>query len=195
MAEGFDTYRADAGNAKFHEAGYDAYVTGRLFAYFMADPGIPDVSVHANYLHLMRSLWDFNTNVEGDLVGEDRLILDTDKGIILWLHGFEHAFNNTDFQRYFSDISGEAGDALKPQFRWIDQSSMLFVVPGGRAVTLDGGEGLETALREGLAKRGIGVDSLQDFVDRQKRQSRGGSSEGGEGGERPSKVLKTADSA
>lgn len=123
FAAGHDRYgpNCDA----FHEAGYDAYVTGYAFAHMATEALCSErASKLSGRTTMFRSLFHFN------LRGDDELI---SNGVYVHTRGLKGR-DNTDFKNAFAEIqapseNGDAPGAVEMEIRWIDDDSAFAVLP------------------------------------------------------------------
>ena len=111
FGDGFAQYDdAVTGGAKgrAHEAAFDAYMTGVVFASLMADGEGASVADKHNHLYLMRSLFCMN------LHGPDAVV---EEGVLVHIAGFDKRCSTHDLTALFADSP--------PQIRWINDSSCI----------------------------------------------------------------------
>ncbi|CAK0811047.1 unnamed protein product, partial [Prorocentrum cordatum] len=121
LAPGFERY--GPGCAAFHEAGYDAYITGCAFAHMAKEalsaeraPGL------IGRTPMFRGLFHFNLSGQDDMVA---------KGIYVHVRGLKGR-SAADLRAAFSDARGPSGDPIEAadvQIRWIDDDSAFAVLP------------------------------------------------------------------
>eukprot|EP00930_Biecheleria_cincta_P054952 TRINITY_DN41328_c0_g1_i1.p1 TRINITY_DN41328_c0_g1~~TRINITY_DN41328_c0_g1_i1.p1 ORF type:complete len:605 (+),score=133.46 TRINITY_DN41328_c0_g1_i1:63-1817(+) len=125
LAEGHDRYGPDKA-AAFHEAGYDAYITGCVFANMAKETlGSENVSKFNGRSTMFRALFHFN------LSGDDELI---SKGVYVHARGlkgwsadaFKNALAEIKAPRKENDDTAEAGEM---EIRWLDDDSAFAVFP------------------------------------------------------------------
>jgi len=124
FAPGHDKYGHDC--AAFHEAGYDAYITGCVFAHMAKQALCPErVPALRGRTTMWRSLYHFN------LYGEDELIT---KGTYVHARGLKGR-DDKCLRAAFAEIQApgsEGNSALKSndiEIRWIDDDSAFAVLP------------------------------------------------------------------
>ena len=111
FGDGFAQYdNAVTGGAKgpAHEAAFDAYMTGVVWASLMADGEGAAVADKHNHLYLMRSLFCLN------LHGPDAVV---EEGVLVHIAGFDKRCSTHDLIALFADSP--------PQIRWINDSSCI----------------------------------------------------------------------
>lgn len=121
LAPGFERYGPEC--SAFHEAGYDAYITGYAFAHMAKDafsaeraPGL------SGRTPMFRGLFHFN------LDGQDSMV---SKGIYVHVRGLKGR-DAAELRAAFSDVRGPSGDPIEAtdvQIRWIDDDSAFAVLP------------------------------------------------------------------
>lgn len=130
LAVGHDRYGPDKA-AAFHEAGYDAYITGCVFAN-MAKQALclEHVSKFNGRGTMFRALFHFN------LSGDDELI---SKGVYVHARGLK-GWNADEFKNAFasaqikapSEVTGDTTETSDMEIRWIDDDSAFAVLPESR---------------------------------------------------------------
>ncbi|CAE8640375.1 unnamed protein product [Polarella glacialis] len=123
FAPGHDRYGPDC--AAFHEAGYDAYVTGYVFAHMAKEALSTDRSpTLTGRTTMFRSLFDFN------LAGDDELVA---RGVYVHMRGLR-GHDEADLKAAYAQIKAppkaekeEAAAAV--QVRWLDDDSAFAVLP------------------------------------------------------------------
>lgn len=159
FANSHDRYGPDC--VAFHEAGYDAYITGYAFAH-MAKEAL--CSERASTLNgrttMFRSLFHFN------LSGEDEL---TSKGVYVHTRGLKGR-DAKDFKSAFAEIkapgdNGEALDAAEIETRWIDDDSAFAVLPEACKDAV--AKMLENASAAGGEVGGLTFTSWEDWLSAQ----------------------------
>lgn len=117
FAPGHNRYSPDCG--AFHEAGYDAYVTGCAFAHMAKQALCPEwVSTLKGRTTMFRSLYHFN------LYGEDELIA---KGIYVHACGLKGR-EEKSLRSAFTEIQVPGGEG-SIEIRWIDDDSAFAILP------------------------------------------------------------------
>jgi len=124
FAQGHDRYGPDCG--AFHEAGYDAYATGYVFAH-MAKQALSSelVDTLKGRSTMFRSLYHFNVS------GEDELVA---KGIYVHARGLKgrddkylrEAFANIKIP---GDENDEVEKKIDMEVRWMDEDSAFAIFP------------------------------------------------------------------
>lgn len=119
FADGFDRYSSANGQA--HEAGFDAYMTGCIFAQFAAEGDLlasnPLADSTRNRLTLFRHPCAVN------LSGDDGF-LDGDEVAPYELRGFPQEWQTSDVQQALTEIS-----STSYRIQWVDGMSLLVMVP------------------------------------------------------------------
>jgi len=135
LPEGFDRYSK---SVEFHTAGYDAFVTGQIFAYFRAVLGGERIEDFSNRVYLMFSAFQLELSRQSD-----RLMFD---GVVRYLcHVSASIGGSRGLEQLLRPLTQE-GDR-RAEFRWIGQDSLLLVLHGGDAAAgAPGREACEEAL-------------------------------------------------
>jgi len=125
LPAGFDKYTAESSNGdspSFHNAGFDAYQTGRIFTYYRAVLGDLRMNDFVNRIFLMFSQFELNM---GQV--EDHLSID---GIARFLHQIDNKFlNNRTFLNVLKPVLEEG--KRRVEMRWSgDYRSMLLILHG-----------------------------------------------------------------
>ncbi|CAK0844090.1 unnamed protein product, partial [Prorocentrum cordatum] len=121
LPEGFDRYSK---SVEFHTAGYDAFVTGQIFAYFRAVLGGERIEDFSNRVYLMFSAFQLELSRQSD-----RLMFD---GVVRYLcHVSASIGGSRGLEQLLRPLTQE-GDR-RAEFRWIGQDSLLLVLHGGDA--------------------------------------------------------------
>lgn len=159
LPEGFRKY---AGASGFHEAGYDAYETGRIFAYFRAVLGSQRIETFANRVFLMWSAFQLQLDRRSDSLAIE--------GIVRYLYQVD------------AKVLGNRGliELLKPltqdgkrrcAFRWCGPDKLLLVLHGNADTKL-GAEGreaceqcLDTLLQREADMGRLRVSSLEAHLE------------------------------
>jgi len=128
--EGFGRYSEGNGEvAAFHTAGYDAYQTGRIFAYYRCVLGENGLEGFANRIHLMWSAFELSL---GD--SSDRLL---HQGIARYLHDVDTTtLNNKGFLEILKPVLEEG--KLRVTFRWCSDTTSLILILYGSDDTAPG---------------------------------------------------------
>jgi len=112
----FDAYENDT--SREHEAGYDALLTGKLFAFFREQG---DIDQYSNHIFMMRSLFALDCkNVIDPLVRPHC--------VIFRLYDFERSFKNPDFMQILEPIVSKY-PREDISLNWIDDHSLYLLVP------------------------------------------------------------------
>eukprot|EP00741_Cyanophora_paradoxa_P002993 tig00000658_g2905.t1 len=153
LAPGFDRYLCADGSpaepnaaaaALPHEAGYDAFMTGTVFAKLSAEFAPEEFRAAAeNRLNLIRSLFAMN------LAGDDQLL---EKGGVLHVGGLPSDYTNGDVVQLFSE-SGASVRIMR-----IDEHSAFAVVQDASAR-----DTALTAARAAVPSPGVAVKTLEEF--------------------------------
>mmetsp|Transcript_69440 Transcript_69440/g.166470 ORF Transcript_69440/g.166470 Transcript_69440/m.166470 type:complete len:564 (+) Transcript_69440:140-1831(+) len=123
----------DGGGASWHNAAYDAFMTGKVFAYYRYLLGDDEVVTgYANHIFLMFSGFHIRLAQAADLFWMP--------GIVRFVHSMDHNFaNNRSLQMMFKDIIDDG--RRRVNFRWCGGRSgtLLLIVQGPDASEGDEG--------------------------------------------------------
>ena len=116
--EPFDGYTKS--DARFHEAAYDAYQTGRIFDYVVNKTKEKGMEVTRNSLHINRSIFDFCINEQRDKI--------TTPGDVRILDGFHTTYNNSKLLQDLKPMVNKYGLSRSAiDIKWIDDTSLLLI--------------------------------------------------------------------
>jgi len=161
FAPGHDRYAPDC--EAFHEAGYDAYITGYAFAHMAKQALSPEFLPKLNARSTMwKALYHFNLSGDDDLVNA---------GVHVHVRGLRGK-NDQFLKGAFADVKapgGESSGALKDTdlcTRWIDDDSAFVILP----------EACKDALAPMLEKNGaedhvggLQFTSLEDWLSSKRK--------------------------
>eukprot|EP00931_Biecheleriopsis_adriatica_P094185 TRINITY_DN67867_c0_g1_i1.p1 TRINITY_DN67867_c0_g1~~TRINITY_DN67867_c0_g1_i1.p1 ORF type:complete len:554 (+),score=159.35 TRINITY_DN67867_c0_g1_i1:51-1712(+) len=121
FAPSHDRYSGDC--AAFHEAGYDAYVTGYVFAHMAKEVlKAEGVSKFNGRMTMFRGLFDFNVAAADELVA---------KGVYVHTRGLKGRAGDA-LRTAFAEVKASEGDSSEPaevQIKWINDDSAFAVLP------------------------------------------------------------------
>jgi len=161
FADGFDRYKH---GGQFHEAGYDAYMTGVVFLALQRAGHVS--SIRLNKCYLMRSLRSLG------LTGEDPLM---EEGVILHLSNFTEATKTNALFSLLSHLPCVKNDGVHAAIRWISDTSALAVLPAGSCEAREAACVIEAAARQSasddiLELRAISYEQWQNQAEAAARQ-------------------------
>merc|ERR1712217_198998 len=169
FAPGHDRYGPDCG--AFHEAGYDAYVTGCVFAHMAKQAMSPELQPKLNSRSSMwRALYHFNLSGEDDLVTN---------GIIVHVRGLRGR-DDKFLRGSFTDITAQSGEPLKPSdlfVNWIDDDTAFVTLPAACE------DGVKSKIEKAAADEDSKALKLTSWADYQTARTSKAASETSETGE------------
>ena len=112
---------------QFHEAGYDALLTGKVFKALRDRVGIECIDNWKNLVCLARCMWVLTIDSDDS----DRVLMDTGTNkcrIIRYLGDFNSKCSTRDVLSCFDDLKTVVTDSLQVNIAWInDTSGLIFV--------------------------------------------------------------------
>jgi hypothetical protein len=121
LAAGYDKYET---TEAAHEAGYDAYMTGCIFAEFV-DGMNCDYEKGLNKLYQMRCIYDVDltaTNADDDN-SQELLGNNCTADTVIYVGGFTNNYKNTDFTQHFDPLFQQ-----NCEMNWVDNHNLYICV-------------------------------------------------------------------
>mmetsp|Transcript_102272 Transcript_102272/g.305372 ORF Transcript_102272/g.305372 Transcript_102272/m.305372 type:complete len:555 (-) Transcript_102272:70-1734(-) len=176
FAPAFDRYALDASAA--HEAGYDAYMTGYVFAQMAKEALRPErVAALGNRTPMFRSLFDFN------LAGGDESKIHS--GAYVHVSGLT-GWDVAKTREVFAEIKAPGGTApASVQIFWIDDDSAFFVLP------TECSEALAAKLERSRTESGLTLTPGEEWFAEQAQSDVWGAEEAAAEGAPPAKRART----
>uniref|UniRef100_A0A7S0QB52 Uncharacterized protein n=1 Tax=Coccolithus braarudii TaxID=221442 RepID=A0A7S0QB52_9EUKA len=147
FALGFERYD---GGGQCHEAGYDALMTGVVFAKLRGEGHALDEL--RNSCFLMRSLYRL------DLAADDPLV---ESGVIIALSCFDPSVKTGALFELLSALPCVASQSARPAVRWIGDTSALVILPAGSCISEDAVAALAAAAS---TRCGLGAMHVQSYA-------------------------------
>ena len=167
----YDTDSMEGDDVKFHEAGYDALLTGKVFLALRSK--LTDVSQWSQYMCISRCLWVLS----GDTLDSDRLLLDFGVGktrIVRVLSELPTACTTRDVLSSFEELKGMVPNAAV-NIQWINDTSGLLLVtwtqPSDKSLdavtTSFAAKVAEIAKSGGNMGASVKLSTTQEFIKKQ----------------------------